>query len=98
MGFVICPTRRIHSPAAKNHLLCRPNIHNIRPKTKRNRRHQKIKRQYTPKSDDDPAYIELLKDIFLSAEFTSLSKLGFSSLHRRSAGCRSPPLVLHFLD
>lgn len=96
MGFTICQIRRIHSPTVKNHLLCRPNIHNIRTKIKRNRRQQRIKRQYTPKSDDDPAYIELLKGIFLSAEFTSLSRLGFFYLHRHFAGCRSPPLVLHF--
>lgn len=96
MGFTVKHFRQFHSPAAKNHLLCRPNMHDIRPKTrKRSRRHQRTKHQYIPQSDDDPADIELLKRIFLSAEFTSFSKLGLFSLNT-SVRCRSPPLVLHF--
>ena len=96
MDFTMSHFKWFHSPAAKKHLLCLPNIHGIRPKTKRNRRLKKIKRQYTPKSDDAPPFIELLKGTFLLAEFTSLSRLGFFYLHRHFAGCRSPPLVLHF--
>jgi len=56
-------------------------------KKKRNRCHQRIKRQYAPKSDDDPAGVGPLKGTVLLAEFTSLSKLGFFSLHRH---CRVP--------
>lgn len=78
----------------KNDISISSNIHKVRPKTRRNRFHQKAKRRCNPKGDDDPAGRGLLKKILSTAEFTNLSKLGCFALLGQSIGCRSPPLFL----
>lgn len=89
--------RWFHSLAANHHFTL-PYKHSNKSHIKRNRCHQRNRREYTTKSDDDPAGAGFLEGIVLSAEFADLSKLGFFSMYGHSAGCRSPPLVLHFSD
>lgn len=89
---------KLFSTTSINYIIISSNMQKIKTKTRRNRRHHKVKRQYKTESDDDPAGSELLSIIVSSAEFTNSSKLGFFSLYEYSVGCRSPPLVLHFSD
>ncbi len=96
MGLIMYHIRRFRGHAVEKFFLYSSNIHNTKPKTRKNRCHQRIKRQYTPKSDDDPAGTGFLNSIILTAEFTILSKLGCFAFLWYSVGCHSPPLVLHF--
>lgn len=64
----------------------------------RRRFHQKIKRKYKPKGDDDPAGLKGIPKIAIAAEFIEIDKLGLFYSYGHFVGCRSPPPVLHFLD
>lgn len=63
----------------------------------RRRFHQKIKRKYNPKGNDDPADLKGIK-IAIAAEFILFDKLGLFHSYGLFVGCRSPPPVLHFFD